>query len=57
MNIQGKRHYRATYGFPPMDYPAAYAADRLTVALPFYPQMRPDEVDHLFQSLAAASLS
>ena len=52
-----QRHYRETYGFRSMDYPAAYAADRLTVALPFYPQMRPDEVDHLFQSLAAVSLS
>ncbi|MEO8360115.1 MAG: DegT/DnrJ/EryC1/StrS family aminotransferase [Vicinamibacteria bacterium] len=46
-----QRYYRETMALKPMDYPAAYAADRLTLALPFYPTMTSEDVDYLFQAL------
>jgi dTDP-4-amino-4,6-dideoxygalactose transaminase len=46
-----QQYYRETYGLKPMDYPSAYAADRLTMALPFYPRMSDADVDYLFEVL------
>lgn len=43
--------YREKYNLHPMDFPAAYAADRLTVALPFFPTITPEEIDTLFSEL------
>ncbi len=43
--------YQDKYKFHKMDFPEAYAADRLTIALPFYPQMSGKEKEYLFQEL------
>lgn len=43
--------YQEKYGFHKMDFPRAYAADRLTIALPFYPNMTEQEKEYLFQHL------
>ncbi|HOX23247.1 MAG TPA: DegT/DnrJ/EryC1/StrS family aminotransferase, partial [Elusimicrobiales bacterium] len=43
--------YREKYGYKPMDFPAAYAADKLTVALPFFVSMTEAEREYLFQQL------
>ena len=47
--------YREKYSFEPMDFPASYAADKLTVALPFYPTMTDSEIDYLFDNLEKQS--
>lgn len=44
--------YREKYGFAPLDFPASFAADRLTVALPFFPIITEEEIDYLFKELA-----
>ncbi len=46
-----QRLYADRYGYAPMDFPVAYAADRLSFALPFYPQMTEAEADYLFTTL------
>jgi perosamine synthetase len=46
--------YREKYDFQPMDFPASYVADRLTMALPFYPSITPEEIDYLFEHLKKA---
>ncbi len=43
--------YREKYNLKPSDFIASYAADRLSVALPFFPGITDDEVDTLFNSL------
>jgi len=43
--------YREKYNFQPMDFPASYAADRLTLALPFYPGINEEEIEFLFNNL------
>jgi dTDP-4-amino-4,6-dideoxygalactose transaminase len=43
--------YREKYNIQPMDYPASYAADRLTVALPFFPSITDEEIGYLFENL------
>jgi len=43
--------YQNKYNFKPMDYPSSYAADKLTVALPFYPTITEEEIEFLFNSL------
>jgi dTDP-4-amino-4,6-dideoxygalactose transaminase len=45
------QYYREKYDFQPMDLPASYAADRLTVALPFYPDLTEADIDYLFDAL------
>ena len=45
--------YREKYGIHPMEFPAAYAADKLTVALPFFPTITQQEKDYLFSELKA----
>lgn len=44
--------YARTYGLAPMDYPAAYAADRLSLSLPLYADMTDEEQDRVVERLA-----
>lgn len=39
------------YGLSPADFPSAYAADRLTLALPLYPQLTDEEQDRVVDAL------
>jgi len=54
--IHIQNFYREKYGYQPSDYPQTYIADRLTLTLPLYPQMTPEEqayvVEHLKQELS-----
>jgi dTDP-4-amino-4,6-dideoxygalactose transaminase len=43
--------YREKYGLRPEDFPIAHAADRLTLALPLYPQMTDDDQDYVIEHL------
>lgn len=43
--------YREKYKLHPADFPASYAADRLTIALPFFPSITEDEIGYLFENL------
>ena len=40
-------YYREKYGLKPEDFPNAYLADRLSLALPLYPSMTEAEQDHV----------
>jgi len=44
--------YQAQFGFKPGDYPAAEAAGRSTLALPFHSNMNADEIDVVVSTLA-----
>jgi dTDP-4-amino-4,6-dideoxygalactose transaminase len=46
-----QEYYQKKYGFHPMDFPHSYAADRLTMALPFYSTMNQQEKEYLFHQL------
>ncbi len=46
-----QKYYAEKYNIKPGDYIKSYSADRLTIALPFYPTMTYEEVDYLFNSL------
>lgn len=48
--------YQKRYRIDPMEYPAAYAADRLSIALPFYPTITDKEKDYLFSELAEVEI-
>lgn len=43
--------YHRKYGLRPDDFPAAYAADRLTMAIPLYSGMSVEEQDRVIESL------
>ncbi len=43
--------YREKYKLQPMDFPASYAADKLTIALPFYPSLTEEEIEYFFYNL------
>lgn len=47
-------YYARRYGLRPEDYPRAYAAERLSLALPLYPDMTEAEHEHVCRSLLAA---
>ncbi|MGM0497285.1 MAG: DegT/DnrJ/EryC1/StrS family aminotransferase [Bacteroidota bacterium] len=49
--VHVQEYYQNKYHFRPMDFPNAYAADRLSLALPFYPTMTEEEVHFLFKTL------
>jgi len=44
-------YYRRTYGFQPADFPKAWIADQLTLALPLYVQMTETEQDYVISEL------
>jgi len=44
-------YYRWKYGLQPADFPNAYLADRLSLALPLYAQMTSEEQDFVCRSL------
>ncbi|MBS3774589.1 MAG: DegT/DnrJ/EryC1/StrS family aminotransferase [Bacteroidales bacterium] len=50
-SVPMQKLYQDIYGYHKMDFPNAYAADRLTIALPFYPGMTEEEKDYLFEQL------
>ncbi|MFP4621417.1 MAG: DegT/DnrJ/EryC1/StrS family aminotransferase [Bacteroidales bacterium] len=50
-SVPVQKLYQEKYGYHKMDFPNAYAADRLTIALPFYPTMTGEEKDYLFEQL------
>lgn len=47
-------YYAEKYGLQPEQFPAAYLADRLSLALPLYPQMTEDEQQFVYQNLLEA---
>jgi perosamine synthetase len=47
-------YYARKYGLRPEEFPNAYAADRLSLALPLYPQMTEDEQVTVFTELSRA---
>jgi perosamine synthetase len=47
-------YYAKKYGLRPEDFPNAYAADRLTLALPLYPQLTDEDQDFVVGRLANA---
>ena len=49
--IHLQKLYQEKYGYHKMDFPRAYAADRLSLALPFYPSMTEEEKNYLFKYL------
>ncbi|MBI2266895.1 MAG: DegT/DnrJ/EryC1/StrS family aminotransferase [Armatimonadetes bacterium] len=49
--VHVQRLYREKYKIHAMAYPVSYAADRLSLALPFFPTITPDEIDWLFEQL------
>ena len=49
--------YREKYNLHPMDFPASYAADRLTIALPFFPAITDEEIEYLFDSLRSVKIN
>ncbi len=44
--------YRKKYNLKPMDFPASYVADKLTIALPFFPAITNEEKDYMFDMLS-----
>lgn len=46
-----QKYYRNKYRYHPMDFPSSYAADKLTIALPFFPIITDREIEYLFESL------
>jgi dTDP-4-amino-4,6-dideoxygalactose transaminase len=49
--IHALGYYRRTYGLRPRDFPSAWIADRLSIALPLYPHMTDAEQDHVVRQL------
>lgn len=45
------RYYTEKYGYRPEQFPASYAADRLSLTLPLYPEMTDEEQDLVISSL------
>jgi len=50
-----QKYYQNKYGFREMDFPRSYAADRLTLALPFYPTITSSEKAYLFDQIQSIS--
>lgn len=48
--------YKTKYDFSPMDFPASYVADKLTIALPFFPSITNKEIEYLFDNLGKVKI-
>jgi len=46
-------YYRRTYSIEPGDFPNAWIADQLSVALPLYAQMTSEEQDYVIENVRA----
>lgn len=44
-------YYRNKYQFRSEDFPNSYIADQCSIALPIYPSMTPDEVQHVIETI------
>ena len=44
-------YYRTRYGLAPSDFPISFAADRLTISLPLFAAMTPEEQDYVIAGL------
>lgn len=49
--VHVQTYYAQKYGLKPWDFPNAYVADRLTLALPLFPQMSDEEQDRVVDAL------
>lgn len=49
-------YYREKYGLKPEDFPNAYLADQLTLALPLYAQMTEEEQGYVIKQLANSQM-
>ncbi len=49
-------YYRQKYGIKPRDFPNAFLADQLTIALPLYAQMTEAEQDYVIEHLTRAEV-
>jgi dTDP-4-amino-4,6-dideoxygalactose transaminase len=49
--------YRDTYGIKPADFPNAYIADRLTLALPLYAQLTKEEQDYVIKHVRESKVA
>jgi dTDP-4-amino-4,6-dideoxygalactose transaminase len=48
--------YREKYGIKPADYPNAYIADRLTLALPLYAQLTLEEQEYVVDQVVRSEV-
>jgi dTDP-4-amino-4,6-dideoxygalactose transaminase len=57
--VHGLEYYRKKYKLRVEDYPAAWAADRLTLTLPLFAQMTEEDVNYVVEKIrtCAASLA
>ena len=50
-SVHIQKYYREKYQYLKEDFIKSYTADRLTMALPFFPQMTTKEIEYLFEKL------
>ncbi|PKP61468.1 DegT/DnrJ/EryC1/StrS family aminotransferase [Candidatus Atribacteria bacterium HGW-Atribacteria-1] len=50
-----QEYYKEKYNIGKFDYPFSYAADRLTVSLPIYPQMTEEEQEYVIENIREVS--
>lgn len=48
--------YQEKYNLHPMNFPVSFVADKLSLALPFYPTMTDSEIDYLFEHLTQINI-
>ena len=52
--VHVQKYYTAKYTLHAKNYPCAYAADRLSISLPLYPQMTETEQKYVVKSIIEA---
>ncbi len=53
-SVANQTWYKKKYGFRPEDFPNSYIADRLSLAIPLYPQMTDQEQELVVETLRTA---